>query len=139
MATTIYLDEESRNLLKKHKENNPDFNLSAFIQRKIKEDSMEGDNIDISKVDYEISQCELEIEKIERKILYLKERKRAVIETRERQEKENEERIQDYAESLFKYCKIKENDAYPLAIEYFNVRHEKTLTSFIEDKNIQMR
>lgn len=139
MTTTIYLDNDTRELLKLHKQQNPEFNLSSFIQKMIKEYSLESDDIDITRVDYDISQCELEIEKLERKITYLKERKKAVLEKRAREKDEAEELIQEYAESIVKYCVIKTKDAYPLAVEYFKVRHEKTLTKFLDDKNIKMR
>lgn len=99
---TIYLDDISSENLEKVKNNDADFNLSAFIQSKLseigkKEDNIDELNIEVSKKEAQINFIQKEVEflkqKINKKTLEIEGKNKAIQEQELKKEKSMLEKI----------------------------------------------
>ena len=135
----IYLDRDSERVLEGFKKDNPQFNLSNYVQKMIKEYSFENEEIDISKVTHEIENIKIEINRLEEKTRYLKEKRKAGIIAQKKTKDDSEQKLIDDVESVLKYTHLNETEATILVNEYHPIKHKITLTAFLTEKKVAFK
>lgn len=149
IVKTVYLNEMAHENLNRLKNDNPSFNLSAFIS-----DSL--NNImrikgTLESIEIEINKNSLEINKLEERNKFLLIQKQKIVdeENSEREAKENEEKekerkknekLKSYTSLLHYYFNISEEKASELAEEFYGffVRDEDKVTVFDFGKKINL-
>lgn len=147
----IYLNEDARISLENKKKNNPEFNLSAFVQSKLIEiDEEKQTDPELLKLEIEKKKSQITLLKNEVDILEEKERKLEVKreqklkEEAEReviQEKKYHEQLETVKNNMTAFFVLKDVEALPLAKEFIDMPKDirGTIFSFLRDKGIQER
>ncbi len=137
MTTTIYLDEKTRELIREHKKQNPEFNLSSFVQKMVREYSMENEDIDIPRVRHEIANLNIEKEKLDLRINYLIKKIADFMAQKKSKIKTRTQEVDEFTESIKKYTKLDLKEATKLAEEFVDLKRKQTLTSFLTQKKVK--
>jgi hypothetical protein len=136
----VYLNDEAINALDKRKKDNPEFNVSSFLQAKLIEDLE--DSKDPDKILLEIEKKKNLINNTESEIKYLQESYNRVIISTENEKKIIEEKLQDeekkskietYAHSIRTFYDVDIAKSLELAKECIELNYD-TIDDFMDVK-----
>ena len=147
-AITIYLDDESSDLLDKLKEKEPKFNISQFVQNSIKNVNPRLDEPERIKLEWET--LEVDLINVKNKIDFLKEQERKLrVEQEAKEQTKREEEIRmlrkreillvGYKNSLKNFLDVSENKINEIAEEYNNSNKQDSLLEFAQLKGYKLK
>lgn len=134
----IYCDTQTLTYISELREKNPDFNLSKFVKQSLKEYSGFEDNIDIDRINHELTQAQHDFKKSQDRIDYLENQKIIFIANKKIEHDKKEQDMMETTNSIMKYYDMSEKEAEELALEYYQ-NPNISITKFLDGKGLEMK
>ena len=134
----IYCDNQTLKYISELRDKNPDFNLSKFVKQSLKEYSGFEDNIDIDRINHELTQAQHDLKKSQDRIEYLNNQKIKFLANERVQSDKKEQELAESTARILKYCDVSEKEAEELAEDYYN-HPDKSITNFLDEKGVELK
>lgn len=134
----IYTDDETSRFIEDLKSKDDSFNLSKFVKRALMDYNGSDGDLDINKINHELTQAKHDLNKTRDKVLFLTERKTKFLANNKLELENKEKEIAENTTRILKYCNTTEKKAFKLATEYHN-HPNKSITNFLDEKGVELK
>ena len=135
MSKIVYFDDEMSRMYSEIKDNNPDFNFSGFVKKIMKVYNLDGEKIDLEKIQHTIKNLDLDIEKLQEKKRYLLAKIKEDKENKTHEKDLKQKDIEYFTSSFKKYFDFNDVQAEEYANKYWDVQSEVGYDEFVKNYN----